>query len=135
MQRSKLTKDDRLTALKASIRNTKILTMSVVEQQRVDPSKQHVQQSQDKETTIKFTESHLTDSEANVSNSELLVLAIAENNPEKFQSAVSFIGKERLLAYRFEHNMNVLNLAIDMESVEVCQEIKNVFADDHKLMQ
>jgi hypothetical protein len=59
---------------------------------------------------------------------------VAENSPEKFVQAVGLIGRERLLAYRFEHNMNVLNLAIDMESVEVVAEIKKVFQDDPKLM-
>lgn len=70
-----------------------------------------------------------------MTNAETLVLAIAENNPEKFQAAVTKIGLEKLLAYRFEHNMNVLNLAIDMESVEIVREISKVYKEEQTMLQ
>ena len=67
-----------------------------------------------------------------MSLAEQLVMSIAENNPMKFATSVNTIGKEKLNAFRFEHNMNVLNLAIDMESVEIVKELRRIYANDTK---
>ena len=70
-----------------------------------------------------------------MTNAESLVMAIAENSPEKFRIVLNTVGLERMLAYRFEHMMNILNLAIDMESVDIVKEMALVYKDKPVMQQ
>lgn len=49
--------------------------------------------------------------------SESLLVAIAEDDVEKLLVAIDQVGKSKVPTLKFEHNMNVLNLAIDQEAV------------------
>ena len=50
---------------------------------------------------------------------ESVLLAVAEDDVEKFEKACAEIGFENILNHTFEHGMNVLNLAIDQESEQI----------------
>ena len=43
----------------------------------------------------------------------MLYIAVAENNVEKLNRVISLIGKSVIPTLRFDHDMNILNLAID----------------------
>ena len=53
----------------------------------------------------------------------MLLVAIAEDDTDKFKKAVNTIGKDHLLQMTFEHDMNALNLACDQEAASVVKEI------------
>jgi hypothetical protein len=96
LARQKLSANERLTALRQSISNTYI-------------KKSIIGQNDDASSEALY---------------ESLILAIAGNDVGKFKTAVVDIGgRDKILKIRGEHNMNVLNLAIDMESVEVAEAI------------
>jgi len=42
-----------------------------------------------------------------------LQVAVGEDNISKFKAVEKIMGQDRILAHRFEHGMNILNLAID----------------------
>lgn len=50
-----------------------------------------------------------------------MLLAVAEDDVEKFEKASIEIGLDTILNHTFEHGMNVLNLAIDQESEQIIQ--------------
>lgn len=49
----------------------------------------------------------------------MLVRAIADNNCENLKNAMEKMGREKVANLTFDHGMNVLNLAIDQESIEI----------------
>lgn len=55
-----------------------------------------------------------------------LEIAIAEDSVEKLQ--ILFTDVDSIVASRFDSGMNILNLAIDQESVEVVQFLADTFS-------
>jgi hypothetical protein len=64
-----------------------------------------------------------------------LQIAVAENDTNKLRVAIDKIGTDKLMELRFDHGMNVLNLAIDQESVEVVLFLGKFFKDQPKLLK
>jgi hypothetical protein len=56
---------------------------------------------------------------------ELVIFAVGENDVQKLQKAIGMIGKSEISELRFDHGMNILNLAIDLESVEIVQHLSD----------
>ena len=67
-------------------------------------------------------------------NPHFLVLAVAENNVEKLKQVIAQVGKSVIPALRFEHEMNILNLAIDQESIQVVEFLATYYQDDTTLV-
>jgi hypothetical protein len=53
----------------------------------------------------------------------MLVKAIADNDRVTLAQAIDLIGKEEIIQMTFDHGMNVLNLAIDQESVDCVKQL------------
>jgi len=73
--------------------------------------------------------------EQQIPNPHLLVLAVAENNVEKLKQVIAQVGKSVIPALRFEHDMNILNLAIDQESVQVVEFLASYYSEDNSLVK
>ena len=54
---------------------------------------------------------------------------------DKLRVAIEKIGASNLPELRFDHGMNVLNLAIDQESIEVVLYLLKYFKNEPKLIQ
>ncbi len=48
-----------------------------------------------------------------------LQVAVGEDNLSKYKAVERIMGQDMILAIRFEHGMNILNLAIDQESMSI----------------
>jgi hypothetical protein len=46
---------------------------------------------------------------------------VGEDNVPKFKAVVAYIGIDAIMEDRFDHGMNILNLAIDQESSEIVE--------------
>ncbi len=64
---------------------------------------------------------------------ELVIFAVGENDVQKLQKAIGMFGKSEISELRFDHGMNILNLAIDLESVEIVQHLSDQYKDDPKI--
>jgi len=61
---------------------------------------------------------------------EQLVISIGENNVSKFTAIIKKIDKVVLSNLRFDYDMNVLNLAIDQESVDIVNFLFEYYGQD-----
>lgn len=66
---------------------------------------------------------------------ELLQIAVAENDTNKLRVAIEKIGTSKVMELQFDHGMNVLNLAIDQESIEVVLFLRKFYKDQPKLLK
>lgn len=64
-----------------------------------------------------------------------MVISVAENDVSKLQKAIEKIGKSIATSLKFEHEMNILNLAIDQESVEIVQFLSEYYKNDADLLK
>ena len=47
--------------------------------------------------------------------------AVGEDSVPKFKAVVAYVGLDVIIEDRFDHGMNILNLAIDQESSEIVE--------------
>lgn len=65
----------------------------------------------------------------------MLVKAIADNDCINLVQAIDLIGKEELTQMTFDHGMNVLNLAIDQESIDCVRQLRESFRSDPEVLK
>jgi hypothetical protein len=65
----------------------------------------------------------------------MLVKAIADNDRVTLAQAIDLIGKEEIIQMTFDHGMNVLNLAIDQESVDCVKQLLESYRGDPEMMK
>jgi hypothetical protein len=65
----------------------------------------------------------------------MLVKAIADSDCISLAQAIDLIGKEELTQMTFDHGMNVLNLAIDQESVDCVKQLWESYRGDPEVLK
>ncbi len=58
--------------------------------------------------------------------SDQLIIAIGEDNVPKFKSVIVRLGIDHILGQRFDHGMNILNYAVDQESIEIVEFLSQI---------